>query len=493
MSRNSHRAPRAARSTLHAIMLAALVSSAARAQQSCSIEETKPKEIRDAFILLQRIGPDRARAATDLKSAVKLLTENGDRIKNAPGRSLELARALSLWMQQPGIGFNTTAGQIGYAGNPQQPIDLIAATDSLLREVAKVPGCEKLAETVRQQTPWATEANAAIEQFNAGHADSAVALATLANRLWAGQPYGALVLGNVAQQRGQTDEALRQFDQSQRSALADTSFAETRRKVLLAMANVAANAADSATGARRDSMNMRANQTYDIVINTYGTSPEATSARGIVSRRKAMSLTAAEVGKNASAYSYEDLILAGVRAARASQFADAAALFEHALELNPYSRDALYNGALMYIDLGQFDRAIPMIRRLMAVDPSSADDYLLMANAYNGIAKAKAKTPAAKPATDSTLKYYTLSEQIPATLTVQGWTNSEGTNSVTGTVQNRGTAAKAYTITFEFLDKSGAVLGTQTTTTAVLAPKTSAPFKITYTGPNVIGYRYKAI
>jgi hypothetical protein len=46
------------------------------------------------------------------------------------------------------------------------------------------------------------------------------------------------------------------------------------------------------------------------------------------------------------------------------------------------------------------------------------------------------------------------------------------------------------TLKFEALDKSGAVLGTQTVTTEALAPGKSAPFKVTIPAANAIAYRY---
>ena len=49
---------------------------------------------------------------------------------------------------------------------------------------------------------------------------------------------------------------------------------------------------------------------------------------------------------------------------------------------------------------------------------------------------------------------------------------------------------RTYTLTFVALDKAGAVLGTETTTTEALTPGKSAKFKLTINAAKVVAYRY---
>jgi hypothetical protein len=49
---------------------------------------------------------------------------------------------------------------------------------------------------------------------------------------------------------------------------------------------------------------------------------------------------------------------------------------------------------------------------------------------------------------------------------------------------------KAVTLRFEALDKTGAVVGSQSVTTEALTPGRSAKFNVTIAAPNAAGYRY---
>src|SRR5258705_4705952 len=52
---------------------------------------------------------------------------------------------------------------------------------------------------------------------------------------------------------------------------------------------------------------------------------------------------------------------------------------------------------------------------------------------------------------------------------------------------------KAVTLKFEALDKSGAVLGSQSVTTDALQPGKSAPFRVSIPAPNALAYRYTIV
>ena len=62
-----------------------------------------------------------------------------------------------------------------------------------------------------------------------------------------------------------------------------------------------------------------------------------------------------------------------------------------------------------------------------------------------------------------------------------------------GTIENRSSTSKTYTLNVELLDKSGTVIGTETATVGPVAPKSTGTFKITSTKGGVYGYRYKPL
>ena len=62
-----------------------------------------------------------------------------------------------------------------------------------------------------------------------------------------------------------------------------------------------------------------------------------------------------------------------------------------------------------------------------------------------------------------------------------------------GTVENRGTTPKTYTLSVDLLDKTGTVLDTQTVTVGPVAPKSSKTFTIESTKGGAFGFRYKPL
>ena len=120
---------------------------------------------------------------------------------------------------------------------------------------------------------------------------------------------------------------------------------------------------------------------------------------------------------NPDAFSYSTLMQAAVTAARADQDADATKLFEAALKQNPYHRDALFNVARMFIKTDSGTKALPVLRRLLDVDPANADNYKLVAYAYSGIRKVyanqdRALSASEKAVSDSAARYTGRSQTV---------------------------------------------------------------------------------
>ena len=95
--------------------------------------------------------------------------------------------------------------------------------------------------------------------------------------------------------------------------------------------------------------------------------------------------------------------------------------------------------------------------------------------------------------TDSLIYFNAKSENAPVKLAVTEFTRRPDQTMLGGLIENRGTTAKTYTLNVEFLDKTGAVVSTETTTVGPVAPKKSGTFKITSAKGGVYGYRYKPV
>jgi hypothetical protein len=69
---------------------------------------------------------------------------------------------------------------------------------------------------------------------------------------------------------------------------------------------------------------------------------------------------------------------------------------------------------------------------------------------------------------------------------------SDGTT-LAGTIENKGTAAKTYDLSVDFLDKAGHVIATETTSVGPVAPKGSKDFRVKSAKTGVDAYRYKPV
>jgi tetratricopeptide (TPR) repeat protein len=180
-------------------------------------------------------------------------------------------------------------------------------------------------------------------------------------------------------------------------------------------------------------------------------------------------------------------------ATRNGRHADAIKLFDAALAQNPQSRDAINNLAATYIQNNEFTKAFPLIDRLVVLDPSNPDNPLLYAFAYQGMYKGTKDKKLQKIYTDSLVYFNNKSENATVKVGVNEFTRRPNETLLAGTVENRDKAAKTYNLTVEFLDKSGSVIATETTTVGPVSPKAKQTFRVRSAMGGVYGYRYKPL
>lgn len=489
-----------------AASLVGAVAATARAQGSCDVSENNPGEVAKAFLAVNAARQAQGTGAADaaakqLTAAVQSLTKPTRKDENPIGRQLVLGKALSLWANQPGIPQVTTRGALGFTDAPTASIDLYAAIDSVFGAVEKAqPGCERTIAGWRGQKAWLGLVNGAVEALNAQQLDSADAIAARSLVLYRGAPYGHMVRGNVAYAKGNPAAAVQFYRAGVAAAAADTSYDEQYRQLSLTLGNIAAEVADSAHGDAKATWNREAIAAYEGLVTKF---PNSNEARSAAERLPKVKLAAGDTAGVKAAYAkfladpskfgYTELLNAGVAAGRADQAKDAATLFEAALAQNPYSRDALYNAALMHNQLNEFPQILPLATRLVAIDPGNGDNWMLFAFAYNGMAKASKVPKQTSAYRDSLGKYYQKAEQLPYQVKFTSWTQGEGKGTLKGTIENKGTTARSYPLTIEFLDKSGAVVDTKSVTTGDVAPKAKGQFTAETSNANAVAYRYKAL
>ena len=473
-----------------------------------------------------------ASAAKNLQTAVKTL--EGPAKGEELNRDYMLGSVLAMWLNQPDVGYSPKRSAVGFTTNPDATIDLVSTIDSLFKIVeASKPGCSYYTAYWRGgQQGYLTMVNNAIAALNADKLDSATYFATLANKLYPGSPYGAMVLGNIANKKNNNDEAVKYWQAAATSAAADTVYRDVQRQVLGNIASVyMSTARDPKTPkAAQAEAAKKATEAYNQLLAVPGTSGSVASgarqnlqqALLITGDTSSVTKSYSDMLTNPTAYDYQALLTSAVAAVRANRNADAAKLFENVLVVNPYNRDALFNLAVTYLNIGQQEKVPPLVTRLVAVDPGNPENYLLAARAYVDIVKTR-KGPAVAATNDTTMTWFNRSQKLPVEVTFSEFSPGEKQVEIAGTVLDRrdkaaqaeqggttssGSAAaraaaakkaaaaaaslppKAVTLKFEALDKSGTVLGSQSVTTDPLQPGKSAPFRVKIDAANAVAYRY---
>src|SRR5690349_1742373 len=240
------------RPIIRAAGLATVIASGlgAQAQKSCEVNEGRPSAVGRATLAVQvaSSSQDPSAAARQLTSAVKVLTDNGEKMDNQVGRNLVLGKALVLWSMQPNVELVARRGSLGYSMNPDAMIDLAAAIDTAFKVVETAnPECIGETSRWRSQRAWVNLVNKAIERLNADDVDAAEAAAQTAIVMNPYGPYGYVVLASVKQKKNQSSEAFGLYQRAIDAASRDTSYDEIRRQSLIYLGNLAADSAESVT------------------------------------------------------------------------------------------------------------------------------------------------------------------------------------------------------------------------------------------------------
>jgi tetratricopeptide (TPR) repeat protein len=502
------------RSASIALSLIALAAVPAQAQDSCPVDYGKPNQVKDANKALETnelIGkPEDKRKA--FVRAVTLVTREPEKVRsNQLGVNLVLGRALIDLAQLPDMPATVRRGDVGFTMDPDATIDLLAAGDSLLDAAeASNPGCKAETEAWRRG-PYAALVNDAVNTYNAQQVDSAEKLVRRSLMIFDGYPdayFAYNILGNIQQAKDDVPGAISSFKQVAQLMKGDTSSVDDRKTTIMLVAQLMIDRGEQVEGeARTAAMNEVVTYLQEYLKEFPG-DVKAQSAIA-TAQLKSGDVAAArrlfdEMLQNPDRYTDLNLLEAGVGAARASQNAMAAQLFEAGLKKNPYSRDGLFNLATVYSDtlVGKIDQMPEILKRLNAVDPENPDNAQLAALYWQARARvlrapAEGKDlpdPAAvafKEANDSLLFYYDKFSNAKAKVTFSLFSHDEGRHVLAGSIENRGDEEKSYTLKLEFLDVAGTVLETRDVAVEGVRGKGSKPFRVELTDkPGVAAFRY---
>jgi tetratricopeptide (TPR) repeat protein len=351
----------------------------------------------------------------------------------------------------------------------------------------------------RQQNAWLNVTNAAINALNANQLDSAEIFAKRSLTLDRKSPYAYTVLASVAKSRKNYPAMVEYSKQVISTAGDDTTYADVKERAEYELASTLVERVKTATGAEKKSLAKEAIAAWtplaastDVVQGTVAvrTLQEMYIAAGDSTK---IGTIYAPMIAEPTKYGEGALLQAGVVASLFKRPDDAALLFEAVVKQNPYSRDALNNIAASLLQANETDKAVPYIDKLVLLDPSNPDNYMLYAYSYAGKLKKKSDVKTTRLYNDSLMYWNTKAEKLPVKVSFTEFSrNSEGTT-LAGTIENRSATPKTYTLVMDFLDAKGTVLVTETQTVGPVAAKGSKEFKIKNAKTGVVGYRYKPL
>jgi tetratricopeptide (TPR) repeat protein len=500
---------------------------AQQAAGKCDIDVSKPNQVKDANVAITTAGiigkpEDRHKKVVE---AVKQLTTKPEAINNQPGRGLVLGRALVMLATEPNATGIVQKSTIGYAsGSPTETVDLLAAADTAFRLAEQVsPACIEETEQYRRAA-YAPIVNAAVPLYNNQQVDSALALVRRALAIYPDQPLswvGYNILGAALISKGDTAGSIEAFSKMAKVTATDTSTKNEHKDALSRVAEFSLVRAQNAAAGDKQRLAKEAATRYDEYLKEY---PDDVKAQGnraaalqLAGDTQAVGQIFQQMVADPSKYSDTQLFESGVAAARAEKAEDAAKLFEAGLEKNPYNRDGLFNLAVTYNSMKQYDKMPPILDRLLALDPNNPEAYQLYAIVYQERARAtkalaeKSAKPAAKgtaakrpqmdPATvklfnaqnDSVLIYFKKFQEAPVKVSFNLFSHDGTKHVLGGNIENLTDAEKSYDLKVEFLDATGKVVTTGSAKVDAVPAKGSKPFRVEVTGDGIAAFRYAPI
>src|SRR5690606_568390 len=143
------------------------------------------------------------------------------------------------------------------------------------------------------------------------------------------------------------------------------------------------------------------------------------------------------------------------------RFDDAEKLFAAGLAKNPYHRLGLLNAANVYFNMRDPVKMEPVARRLLEVDPNSADARQVYAGFWQVKQRAETDDAKKKAYADSTLAAFQAVQELNPRVEVVR-SGKQGNNYVlVGNVWNSSDKEGSWTIKFELLNNKGEVVSTR--------------------------------
>lgn len=368
----------------------------------------------------------------------------------------------------------------------------VAGADSALRKAVELaPDCATEVDAFRR-TAWAALVNPGIDYMKASKPDSAKAVFQVASKVYRGAPHVYSYLGNIAYDAGDMPTALAYFD-SAMAVKPDPKDAEVRQQVAYNRGVLLINMQrpKEAIAPLREfiAANPDDANAKKALYNAFVAAQMTDSATAIAKELEAagVQMGAAGAAAGPAGAAGDSPFNAAVAAYNEQKWEAAIAAAEKAVAAEPYNRDALYILARSNYELKRGPATVKAAERLLAVDPASERAYQMLGFGHNLTKNSSAAvqtrvklnalpfTVALNP-TAPTAAGVSLS----ATITGRAATNSTG----------KAIPAAPRTVEFEFLNKDGAVVATQSGQVPALKAGETFELKLEAQGQGITSWRY---
>ncbi len=364
--------------------------------------------------------------------------------------------------------------------------DVAGVDTAFTRAVQLQPKCLDDVTYYRDMV-WVPLINGAVDSLQAGAFDGAKGLLRIAMRLKPEDNVSSYYLARIFASEGDTDSAFYYLKAVASMPATDPTREENRVGAIQSVAQLhhSLQEWDSSIVWHRKLNDIKPGNPETVVAL-------AEANQNVGNTRRANELYQ-QVLSNAGQFTGEQLFNAGRRLFVGEQYAIAAQMFEQGLTKNRFSRQGLFDLASSYRAIAQDESNSAANRRqaaakmeaaalrLIEVDPQGSESLGLLAAAYQMQDKSAE--------TDRVVQRM---NRLTFDLEVFFAERSGTAYMVQGRFRNlRDTATAIPAVTFEFLDASGAVVGTDRAGGENLAARDALNFAVMAQGENIVAYRYK--
>lgn len=471
----------------------------AQAATECKINDSSPYQVNGAkqYVITAAASKKADEVPKHLQNAVRVLTDDPSKINNEAGRQFLLLRAYAQWLQHDGTSMVMRRGDLGFSKDPNGSHNLLLAIDSAANAVtALMPQC---ASTVGQYRGkfLAEILNKSIQALGADQPDSAAYYAKTSLLVASTDPRPWNVLTSVYSKQGKTDSAMMAMDHVIQLSGTDTLYKKVKQQSRYNLAVMLLQRADGQGAATKDQDIAKAKGLLQDYLKDSPGDASAQQALGRALRQSGDTAAVVAIYKEMldapDKFTDVQLFEAASTAASSGQDANAVKLFEAGLKKNPYHRVALLNLANTLFSMKDTERMGPIVQRVMALDPNYDTGWRLMAGYWQ--LRSRSETDAAKKKAwnDSTLYYLDRQTKTNPRVDMTMAGKSGNAYELQGTVTNETATAASYTIKFELLDATGAVVGTKDVAVGPVAAGSNATFAVKVDAPKAVGFRYAPI